>query len=63
MNSVYNTQCKTSKIAQYLAGVHGNLSSINDILKPPYCLRIVKEYRTLEAQNFRDQVARYIKEN
>ena len=63
MNSLYKTQCKTFKIAQYLAGVHGNVSSINDGLKPPYCLRLVKEYRTLDVQNFRDQVARYIKEN
>jgi hypothetical protein len=63
MNSVYKTQCKTFKIAQYLAGVTGNVSSINDSLKPPYCLRVVKEYRNIDVQNFRDQLARYIKEN
>ena len=63
MNSVYKAQCKTWLIAQKLAGVTGNVSSINDSLKPPYCLRVVKEHRNIAAQNFRDQVARYIKEN
>ncbi len=63
MKSVYKTQCKTWLIAQKLACQFSNVSLINDGLKPPYCLRVVKEYRTLDIQNFRDQVARYIKEN
>ena len=63
MNSVYNSQCKTWIIAHNLAGQFSTVSSINDSFKPPYCLRLVKEYRTLNVQNFRDQVARYIKEN
>jgi len=61
MISVYKAQCKTWLIAQKLAGVTGNVSSINDGLKPPYCLRVVKEYRTAEMQEFRDDVAKTIK--
>jgi hypothetical protein len=63
MNSVYKTQCKTWLIAQKLACQFSNVSPIDAILKPPYCLRVVKEYRNIDVQNFRDQVARYIKEN
>ena len=58
MSAVYKTQCKTFKIAQDLAAQFNNVSSINDILKPPYCLRVVKEYRTIEIQKFRDNVAK-----
>ena len=61
MNAVYKAQCKTSKIACELAGNFSNVSSINDSLKPPYCLRVVKEYRTAKMQNFRDNVAQYTK--
>jgi len=61
MTSVYKAQCKTWIIAQKLAGVTGNVSSINDSLKPPYCLRVVKEYRTAAIQQFRDDVAKTIK--
>ena len=61
MDSVYKAQCKTSKIAHELAGNFSNISSIKDSLKPPYCLRVVKEYRTIEMQQFRDNVAQYIK--
>jgi hypothetical protein len=61
MTSVYKTQCKTFKIAQELAGVSSNVSSINDSLKPPYCLRVVKEYRTAAMQQFRDNVAKIAK--
>ena len=46
MSAVYKAQCKTFLIAQKLAGQFNNASSINDSLKPPYCLRVVKEYRT-----------------
>ena len=61
MSAVYKVQCKTFKIAQKLAGQFNNVSSINDILKPPYCLRVVKKYRTIETQQFRDTVAQNIK--
>ena len=61
MSAVYKAQCKTSKIAQKLAGQFNNVSSINDSLKPPYCLRVVKEYRTIAMQQFRDTVAQYTK--
>lgn len=61
MDSVYKAQCKTSKVARELAGNFSNVSSINDSLKPPYCLRVLKEYRTIEMQQFRDNVAQQIK--
>ncbi len=61
MSAVYKTQCKTSKIAQKLTGQFSNVSSINDSLKPPYCLRVLKEYRTIDMQQFRDTVAQTIK--
>lgn len=61
MSAVYKTQCKTFLIAQELAGQFNNVSSINDSLKPPYCLRVVKKYRTIEMQQFRDNVAHQIK--
>lgn len=58
MSAVYKTQCKTFLIAQELAGQLNNVSSINGSLSPPYCLRVVKEYRTAEMQHFRDSVAK-----
>ena len=58
MTSAYKAQCKTFKIAQDLASQFNNVSSINDSLKPPYCLRVVKKYRTAEMQQFRDSVAK-----
>lgn len=60
-SAVYKAQCKTFLIAQKLAGQFNNASSINDSLKPPFCLRVVKQYRTVEMQQFRDYVAQYIK--
>lgn len=61
MDSVYKTQCKTFLIARELADNFSNVSSINDSLKPPYCLRVIKDYRTVGMQQFRDNVAQYIK--
>jgi hypothetical protein len=61
MNSVYKAQCKTWLIAQKLAGKFGSVSLINNSLKPPYCLRVVKDYRTAAMQQFRDDVAQYTK--
>ena len=61
-SAVYKVHCKTFKIAQELAGQFNNVSSINDRLKPPYCLRVVKKYRTTTMQQFRDAVAKTIKE-
>jgi hypothetical protein len=58
MSAVYKAQCKTSLIAQQLAGQFNNVSSINSSLKPPFCLRVVKKYRTIEMQQFRDSVAK-----
>ena len=62
-SAVYKAQCKTFLIARELAGKFSNVSSINDSLKPPYCLRVIKEYRTAAMQQFRDAVAQNIKRN
>ena len=61
ISAVYKTQCKTFLIAQKLAAQFNNMSSINDSLKPPYCLRVVKKHRSIEMQQFRDTVAKNIK--
>lgn len=61
MDSVYKVHCKTFKIAQELAGQFNNVSPFNDHVKPPYCLRVVKKYRTTTMQQFRDSVAQQIK--
>lgn len=61
MTSVYKAQCKTWLIAQKLACNFSNVSSINAVLEPPHCLRVVKAYRTAAIQQFRDDVAKTIK--
>jgi len=57
MKSVYNAQCFTAAIATELAGDYRNITGIAECIKPPFCLRIVKPYRTQEMQQFRDEVA------
>lgn len=60
-NPVYEAQCLTGKIAQDIAKDHRSVLVSHDILaasrKPPFCLRIVRAYRTPEIQAFRDSVA------
>jgi hypothetical protein len=56
--STYKAQCKTFTIAKELAGTISNVSSFNGAFKPPYCLRIVKKYRTPVMQQFRNDVAK-----
>lgn len=56
--STYNAQCETFKIAQQLANNMNNVSSFDGAFKPPFCLRVVKKYRTQAMQDFRDAVAK-----
>lgn len=56
--SLFNAQCKTFAIAKELAGIYNNVAHINSSLKPPFCLRVVKQYRTPAMQAFRNEVAR-----
>ena len=57
MESVYKTQCKTYAIACDVTKNYFNATSIESSFKPPFCLRIVKQYRTKEMQAFRDKIA------
>jgi hypothetical protein len=36
---------------------HSDVSSIEGAFKPPFCLRVVRAYRTKAIQDFRDKVA------
>lgn len=58
MESLYKAQCKTFLIAKKLTGLLGNVSAIDASFNPPFCLRVVKEYRTTAMQGFRDNVAK-----
>jgi hypothetical protein len=59
---VFEAQCITARIARDIAGKGSNVLVSSDImqacLQPPYCLRILRPYRTPEMQEFRDSVAR-----
>ena len=57
-SSVYKAQCRTFEVAQMLANDHRMVTTELDAhLKPPFCLRVLREYRTEEMQKFRDLVA------
>jgi len=60
--SVYKAQCATFSVACSITGDTRTITKGSDYLKPPFCLRIVRQYRTPEMQQFRDLVARTIKE-
>ena len=55
---VYVAQCQTAKIAAIMTGLHVDAMPGSWMEKPPYCLRIVRQYRTQNQQLFRDAVAR-----
>lgn len=57
MESLYKVQCKTYAIAMELTKNHSDVSSIEGAFKPPFCLRVVRAYRTKAIQDFRDKVA------
>lgn len=54
---VWNAQVKTANIANRLAGDFRSVAEWEAHTRPPFCLRILKEYRTPEMQAFRDKVA------
>ena len=55
--SVYIAMCKTSRVAHELAKNHANVCTMEALHRPPFCLRILKPYRTPAMQAFRDKVA------
>lgn len=59
--AVYKAQCKTSAIAREITNNHYDAAPMESFFKPPFCLRILKPYRTQEMQDFRDKVAAQIK--
>jgi len=55
--STYKAHVKTFDLAKAFTG-RGDVSTVADSMKPPYCLRVVKAYRNAEIQAFRDEVAK-----
>ncbi len=53
----YNAQCVTARIAAEISGRSFSVCHTDDALRIPFCLRIVREYRTPSIQSFRDAVA------
>jgi len=62
-SSVYKVQCKTFSLARELANDYRNATPMDACMKPPFCLRVVKEHRLPSMQAFRDKVAREIRAN
>lgn len=59
--SVYSAQCKTFSLAGKMAGQYADAVPYEMHIHPPYCLRILRPYRTAEMQDFRDAVAAEMK--
>ena len=55
---LYLAQCFTFRIATSLAGDFRDVSTWEERLAPPFCLRLRRAYRGPTAQAFRDTVAR-----
>ena len=60
--AVYNTQVKTFSIAKAYCNDFRSITHGSEALKPPHCLRVVKEHRTPEMQAFRDVIAVQVKQ-
>ena len=58
---VYNAQCTTFAVARELTRNQTDVSSLDDINRPPFCLRTVKALRTPSIQAFRDNVAAVVR--
>ena len=56
--SLYIAQCKTYELAKRLADDYRSCSRGNEVLGPPFCLRLLKPYRTQRVQEFRDKVTK-----
>ena len=56
--SLYIAQCKTYELAKDIANNYRNCSKGDEIFNPPFCLRLLKHYRTERVQMFRDRVAK-----
>lgn len=57
MSSVYNAQCRTWQVAQEIAKDFRDVSSLDELFQPPFCLRLVQEFRDEKTTQFRRQVA------
>lgn len=55
---LYLAQVFTFRIAQRITGNDSHVSRDGEHMRPPFCLRLRRAYRTREAQMFRDTVAR-----
>jgi len=62
-NAVYVSHCKSFSLAKEITNITGNVSTGSASFKPPYCLRTVKNRRTKETQDFRNLVAKQLKQN
>jgi len=60
-SAVYWAQCQTFALARRLTGNAANVTHGSQAENPPFCLRIVRTYRTPAHQAFRDEVARQMR--
>ena len=60
---IYEVQCYTSEVARNMTGDHRQVTSTREAFtqQPPFCLRVVKPYRTANTQAFRDKVAQEVR--
>jgi len=56
--SLYIAHCRTYEIAKKLANDYRSCSRGDETFDPPFCLRLLKHYRTKKVQAFRDEVAK-----
>ena len=59
--SVYRVQCHTCDIAKEITGNYSDVTRVNMSqhyhFPPPFCLRLLRAFRTPSDQQFRDTVA------
>jgi len=56
--SLYIAKCKTYKLAKEIANDYRSCSRGDETFNPPFCLRLLKPYRTERIQAFRNRVAK-----
>ena len=61
VESVYSAQCKTFSLARKMAGQYADAVPYELHILPPFCLRILRPYRSKQMQDFRDAVAAEMK--
>ena len=55
--ATYKAMCVTTRIAREISGVRGDVCTYSALFDSPYCLRIVRAYRTPAVQAYRDRIA------